>query len=51
MNEKENVIDIKMAMIAAVSEALKYKDKNNATNEEVIRYIMKEASRILTNVD
>lgn len=42
----------KTAMIAAVTAALKYKQKNpNAKDEEVIKHVMERANEIIDNID
>jgi len=44
--------NIKPAMIAAVSAALKYKEKNpKATDQEIISYIVKNANEIIGNLE
>lgn len=44
--------DVKRAMVAAVSKALKYKDKNKfVTNEEIINHVVEESDNILENLD
>ena len=43
---------MKMAIIAGASHALKYKSqKLNASDEEILQHISKEAGRILENID
>ena len=44
--------NIKSAMIAAVSAALKYKQKNpNATDDELISYVVSHANEIISDLE
>lgn len=46
------VLSTQTAMVAAVTEALKYKAKNpKANDDEVIGHVVKMSSAILSNVD
>jgi len=46
------VANTQTAMVAAVSEALKFKERNpKAADEEIISHVLKMSSAILKNID